>query len=46
MRSPMELVQMKKRIKKLSYSTLTFRGRNYKEEPGKGAEIKQPVRSK
>lgn len=40
----MELVQMEKRIKKLSYSTPTFRGRNYKEESVKGTERKQSVR--
>lgn len=37
----MESVQTEKRTKKLPYSTPTFRGRNNKEKPAKGAEINQ-----
>lgn len=42
MRSPVELVQIEKRTKKLSYSTLSFRGRSDKGEPTKGTK-KEPT---
>lgn len=44
MRSPVELVQIKKKTKKLPYSTPSFRGRNDKGEPAEGTEKVQPVR--